>query len=367
MSSKPLPRRPVLESLKHSRTLSTDFVYHSCEGKLTIPDVCSDLFFTANDLMDEGEIGRGSFGFVNRMIHIPTKSLMAVKRIRSTLNESEQTKTLKDLEVVMNSANCPSIVRFYGAVFEEGDCWICMEMMDTSLDKFYRFVYHHISSCIPEPVLAKIAIATISALNYLKTNLSVIHRDVKPSNILIDRKGNIKLCDFGISGQLVDSIAKSHDAGCRPYMAPERIHPSLSINGYDIRSDIWSFGITMVELSTGQFPYPVWNSVFEQLSCVLNGDPPSLPERLPPNYTSFSHQGNNAEVRNTEFSPEYRDFIYQCLQKDVHSRPKYQALMTHAFYIRFASQEVDVSNYFCQVLDQVPSPYTLNALIKDTT
>jgi len=60
---------------------------------------------------------------------------------------------------------------------------------------------------------------TVQALNYLKDNLEIIHRDVKPSNILMDKRGNIKLCDFGISGQLVDSIAKSRDAGCRPYMA----------------------------------------------------------------------------------------------------------------------------------------------------
>ena len=71
---------------------------------------------------------------------------------------------------------------------------------------------------------------TVKALNYLKEKLKIIHRDVKPSNILLDKRGNIKLCDFGISGQLVDSIARTRDAGCRPYMA-------VSMNFHNISSD----------------------------------------------------------------------------------------------------------------------------------
>ena len=59
----------------------------------------------------------------------------------------------------------------------------------------------------------------VSALHYLHTELKVIHRDVKPSNILINRKGEVKMCDFGISGYLVDSVAKTVQAGCKPYMA----------------------------------------------------------------------------------------------------------------------------------------------------
>ena len=67
-----------------------------------------------------------------------------------------------------------------------------------------------------------LVVQAISALHYLKDELSVMHRDVKPSNILIKRSGEVKICDFGISGNLVDSVAKTMDAGCKPYMGVSR-------------------------------------------------------------------------------------------------------------------------------------------------
>ena len=69
---------------------------------------------------------------------------------------------------------------------------------------------------------------------------------MKPSNILVSVNGEFKLCDFGISGKLVDSIARTMDVGCRPYMAPERIDPARASLGYTIQSDVWSYGITLV-------------------------------------------------------------------------------------------------------------------------
>lgn len=302
-------------------------------GKLQItPKEC--YFFTAEDLKEIEEIGRGNHGAVSRMIHIPSQKIMAVKRIRSTIDEREQKQLLMDLDVVMRSNDCPYIVQFYGALFKEGDCWICMEVMDSSLDKFYKFIYNVLESSIPEEILGKITVATVKALNYLKEHLKIIHRDVKPSNILLDRQGNIKLCDFGISGQLVDSIARSRDAGCRPYMAPERIDPRASSKGYDIRSDVWSLGITLMELSTGRFPYPKWNSVFDQLTQVVQGPPPQL----------------KSEGR---FSDEFVNFLNACLTKDEKQRPKYIKLVEHPFIKRYEELDVDVAGYVTNILDQM--------------
>lgn len=301
-------------------------------GKLKIsPELTFD--FTADDLKDEGEIGRGAYGTVNKMIHKKSGIVMAVKRIRSTVDEKEQKQLLMDLDVVMRSNECPYIVQFFGALFKEGDCWICMELMDVSLDKFYKFVFENGQS-FPENFLGKIAVATVKALNYLKEKLQIIHRDVKPSNILMDVKGNIKLCDFGISGHLVDSIAKTRDAGCRPYMAPERIDPVRS-QRYDVRSDVWSLGITLIEVATGKFPYPRWNSVFDQLTQVVQGDAPQISNDDP------------------HFSREFKSFVNTCLKKDETQRPKYNGLIRHPFIIRYESMDLDIGDYVRSTVEQI--------------
>lgn len=321
-------------------------------GKLQIsPELVYD--FTAEDLQDMGEIGRGNFGSVNKMLHIKTNTVMAVKRIRSTVDEKEQKQLLMDLDVVMRSNKCQFIVLFYGALFTEGDCWICMELMDISLDKFYRFTHQRLNEKIPESILGKMAFATVQALNYLKEKLEIIHRDVKPSNILMDRRGNIKLCDFGISGQLVDSIAKTRDAGCRPYMAPERIDPQSSARGYDIRSDVWSLGITLIEIATGKFPYPHWNSVFDQLTQVVHGDPPRLISSYSKNPTNNSSSKNGNLVQECPFSDEFVNLVNTCMQKDARQRPKYSELLLHPFLLASKAKQVDVSAYVDNTLQRI--------------
>lgn len=114
------------------------------------------------------------------MIFKRTDKVMAVKRIRcsSVVDEKEQ-KRIMDLDVVMKSNDCSYIVQFYGAIFKEGDCWIAMEIMSTSLDKFYKYVCERQQQRIPENILGQITVATVHALNYLKEKLKIIHRDVR--------------------------------------------------------------------------------------------------------------------------------------------------------------------------------------------
>uniref|UniRef100_A0A8R1I3Y0 mitogen-activated protein kinase kinase n=1 Tax=Caenorhabditis japonica TaxID=281687 RepID=A0A8R1I3Y0_CAEJA len=301
-NEKELPDESVL------RSLST--------GTLKYPD--DDIFYTFNSshLQDLGPIGNGCFGTVYKMRHLDTGKLLAVKRIRCiSIDHKEQIRLLREHDTIVKSEKGPNIVKFYGAIFSEGDCWICMELMDISLDALYKRVYTVKNSRLHENVVGHITVCTVDALDYLKKELKIIHRDVKPSNILVDSHGSVKLCDFGISGQLEDSVAKTHDIGCRPYLAPERI---ASSDKYDVRADVWSLGITLYEISTGIFPYKDVNSPFDQIALVVNGDPPILR----PDTDEFGFN----------FSLPLVKFINTCLTKDRRLRPKYDALKSFEFY-----------------------------------
>lgn len=283
----------------------------------------------ADDLEQICELGRGAYGVVDKMMHVPSGTIMAVKRIRATVNTQEQKRLLMDLDISMRTVDCFYTVTFYGALFREGDVWICMELMDTSLDKFYKLVIEK-HMAIPEDILGKIAVSIVKALEHLHSNLSVIHRDVKPSNVLINTQGQVKMCDFGISGYLVDSVAKTMDAGCKPYMAPERINPETNQKGYNVKSDIWSLGITMIELAILRFPYDSWGTPFQQLKQVVEEPSPQLPP--------------------DKFSPEFVDFTSQCLRKNSKERPNYTELMQHPFFTSHESKETDVASFVKVIL-----------------
>ncbi|KAJ1926436.1 MAP kinase kinase Wis1 [Tieghemiomyces parasiticus] len=273
------------------------------------------------DFSTRCEIGRGQFGVVSKVYHNPTKVTMALKEIRLQLDELQLNQILMELNV-LHEARSPYIVDFYGAFFIESCVYYCMEYMECgSLDSMFSF------GC-PEPVLARIAHAMVSGLKFLKDQFGVIHRDVKPTNVLVNSQGEVKLCDFGVSGKLNASLAKTR-VGCENYMAPERIKSGASDQGYTVQSDIWSLGISLVEAATGKYPYPLngrpTTSVFLIMQDIISGPAPS--------------------VDPARYSELCRDFITVCLHKDPSERPSYAQLLEHPFITKSQAADVDMAGW----------------------
>ncbi|EXJ92041.1 STE/STE7 protein kinase [Capronia epimyces CBS 606.96] len=247
--------------------------------------------------------------------HTPTAGtsglVMAMKEIRLELEDSKFAAIIMELDILHRCIS-PFIIDFYGAFFQEGSVYICIEYMDGgSIDKLY-------GDGVPEGVLRKITLSTVMGLKYLKDEHNIIHRDVKPTNILVNSRGQVKICDFGVSGNLVASIAKTN-IGCQSYMAPERISgggiAQVGAGGgtYSVQSDIWSLGLSIIECALGRYPYPpeTYDNIFSQLSAIVDGDPPDLP--------------------GDKFSEAAIDFVRGCLNKIPRLRPTYAMLLRHAW------------------------------------
>ncbi|TKX19320.1 protein kinase domain-containing protein 46 [Elsinoe australis] len=240
-----------------------------------------------------------------------TGMVMAMKEIRLELDDAKFAAIIMELDILHRCIS-PFIVDFYGAFFQEGAVYICMQFMDGgSIDKIY-------GDGIPENVLRKITLATTKGLKSLKDEHNIIHRDVKPTNILCNSQGAVKICDFGVSGNLVASIAKTN-IGCQSYMAPERIssggvaQAGANPGGgtYSVQSDIWSLGLSIIECAMGRYPYPpeTYDNIFSQLSAIVDGAPPDLPA--------------------DKFSESARNFVAGCLNKIPKLRPTYAMLLQH--------------------------------------
>ncbi|KAJ2311471.1 MAP kinase kinase Wis1 [Coemansia sp. RSA 2611] len=264
-------------------------------------------------------LGRGQYGVVHKVFHEPTRVTMALKEIQLELNKRALQQIIMELDV-LHKARSPFIVDFYGAFFIESCVYYCMEYMDFgSLDRLYP-------AGIPEAVLGKITLSVVKGLQFLKDKLNIIHRDVKPTNILVNRKGEVKLCDFGVSGELNQSLAKTH-VGCQSYMAPERIVGTAGPDGYTIQSDVWSLGLTIIEVATGRFPYETagFSNIFDQLNAIVNGDPPKLPS--------------------SRYSPDACDFVARCLARESSDRPNYQKLLDHPWLAAAEESSVDMEEW----------------------
>ncbi|KAI9320668.1 kinase-like domain-containing protein [Dichotomocladium elegans] len=272
-------------------------------------------------------LGEGAAGTVRLVKHKPTGTVMAKKTICTDPNPKVQKQILREL-AFQKTSNSPYIVSYYGAFFEDGDTSLslCMEYCEAgSLEDIYKRA-RDLGAIIGEPVLARIAESVCKGLVYLQSQ-HVIHRDIKPSNILVTRRGEIKLCDFGVSGELINSIARTF-TGTKYYMAPERIkgHP------YAVQSDIWSLGLTLIEVSQNQPALPPPGqpqlSVIELLDLIVRQPVPVI-------------QGDH-------ISRECRNFVAVCLIKDPNDRPGPARMLEHPFIKRWEDVPMDIATWVKQ-------------------
>ncbi|NXK98204.1 MP2K5 kinase, partial [Formicarius rufipectus] len=286
----------------------------------------------ANGQMNEQDIryrdilGHGNGGTVYKAFHVRSGKILAVKVIPLDITLELQKQIMSELEILYK---CDSsyIIGFYGAFFVENRISLCTEFMDGgSLDVYRK---------IPEHVLGRIAVAVVKGLTYL-WSLKILHRDVKPSNMLVNTRGQVKLCDFGVSTQLVNSIAKTY-VGTNAYMAPERI----SGEQYGIHSDVWSLGISFMEVGTLiLFPLSLPLQPLQLLQCIVDEESPVLPAG--------------------EFSEPFVHFITQCMKKQPKERPAPEDLMGHPFVVQYNDGNAEVvSMWVCRMLEErrsVPAP-----------
>ncbi|CAO1627645.1 unnamed protein product [Sympodiomycopsis kandeliae] len=260
-------------------------------------------------------LGEGASGEVRKCRHKPTGMIMAVKTVAASPNPASHRQILR--EIAFNrTCHSPFIIRYYGAFLcpENMTIEICMEPGEGgSLDSVYKKVKAR-NGRTGEKILGKVAESVLKGLDYLHDR-RIVHRDIKPSNILFTRNGQIKLCDLGVSGELVNSLAGTF-TGTSYYMAPERIKGQP----YTITSDVWSLGLTILEVASNRFPFPP------------EGEPPLGPIDL----LSYIITMKTPEIQDDpeagiKWSRALRDFIERCLEKEGTRRLGPRKMLTHPF------------------------------------
>ncbi|KAJ0407798.1 hypothetical protein ATCC90586_006274 [Pythium insidiosum] len=255
--------------------------------------------------------GAGAFGRVFRACYRRDRTRLAALKVIPVALEAGQRG--EDVENVrreiqfLRECDHPNVVAFYGAYYKDGALWVAMEYCGGgSVADVCR------QRALREDEIAVIVRGALRGLAYLHARKK-IHRDIKGGNILLTLAGEVKIADFGVSAQLKDTMSRRGTFVGTPYwMSPEMIQDSE----YDARSDIWSLGITMIELAD-QTP-PLFD---EHPMRVLI----QIPRNPPP------------QVRQpARWSPLFSQFLAFCLRKNPRERPSALECLEHPFLARVA-------------------------------
>uniref|UniRef100_A0A7N0TL97 mitogen-activated protein kinase kinase n=1 Tax=Kalanchoe fedtschenkoi TaxID=63787 RepID=A0A7N0TL97_KALFE len=260
-------------------------------------------------------LGHGNGGTVYKVQHKRTSAVYALKIVTSHPDPLVRRQIFREMDILRRTADSPYVVRCH-AIFEQpsGDIAILMEYMDSgTLQTFLRSDHNN---SVSETMLASVARQVLRGLAFLHSR-NIAHRDIKPSNLLVNAAMDVKISDFGVSKVMCRSLDPCNSyVGTSAYMSPERFDPDTYGSNYDgYSADIWSLGLTLMELYMGHFPLlpsgqrPDWATLMCAICFV---DPPSLPEGA---------------------SDEFRSFIDCCLQKEASKRWSATQLLVHPFVL----------------------------------
>ncbi|CEM34871.1 unnamed protein product [Vitrella brassicaformis CCMP3155] len=248
-------------------------------------------------------IGRGASGAVIKAFHKPRNEWVALKEIKIE-DRGKRHQLLGDLKGMVQAKGCQFLVEFIGAYIERASSvHLVMEFMDRGsiFDLIRHCKKRNIS--IPSQVLAAIIHQVLVGLQFLHQK-AIIHRDIKPQNILANSKGFIKVSDFGIA-KSVTSMNNTF-VGTSIYMSPERVLGQA----YDVSADIWSMGMVFYELITKDPPIQNQNNFTELFDVLINKPEPRL---------------------SAAYDQGLRDLVEGCLQRDPSRRASVDDLLKHPF------------------------------------